>query len=46
MLDGSLGSVLAGPPPPCADEVALIATEAMEAHIDRRLRSVRSAAAL
>jgi DNA repair protein RecO (recombination protein O) len=46
MLDGSLGSVLAGPPPPCADEVASIATEAMEAHIDRRLRSVRSAAAL
>ncbi|HVX20156.1 MAG TPA: DNA repair protein RecO [Acidimicrobiales bacterium] len=46
VLGGSLGAVLAGPPPPCADEVAALATEAMEAHLDRRLRTVRSAAHL
>jgi DNA repair protein RecO (recombination protein O) len=44
ILDGSLGQVLAGPPPPCAEEVTALATEAMEVHLDRRLRSVRSAA--
>ena len=38
--------VLAGPPPPCAEEVAALATEAMEAHLDRRLRAVRSVAGL
>jgi len=46
ILGGSLASVLSGPPPPCAEEVAGLATEAMEAHLDRRLRSVRSVAGL
>jgi DNA repair protein RecO (recombination protein O) len=46
ILGGSLASVLSGPPPPCAEEVAALATEAMEAHLDRRLRSVRSVAGL
>ncbi len=46
ILGGDLASVLAGPPPPGADEVAELATEAMEAHLDRRIRSVRSAAGL
>ena len=31
---------------PAADEVAELATEAMEVHLDRRIRSVRSAAGL
>ena len=45
ILGGSLGAVLAEPPPPCADEVTALATEAMEAHLDRRLRaSVRATA--
>jgi DNA repair protein RecO (recombination protein O) len=46
ILGGDLAAVLAGPPPPGADEVAELATEAMEAHLDRRIRSVRSAAGL
>ena len=46
ILGGDLASVLAGPPPPGADEVAELATEAMETHLDRRIRSVRSAAGL
>ena len=46
ILGGDLGAVLAGPPPPGADEVATVATEAMEAHLDRRLRAVRSTAGL
>ena len=46
ILGGDLASVLAGPPPPGADEVAELATEAMEVHLDRRLRSVRSTAGL
>jgi DNA repair protein RecO (recombination protein O) len=46
ILGGSLGRVLSGPRPPCADEVAGLATEAMEAHLDRRLRSVRAVAGL
>jgi DNA repair protein RecO (recombination protein O) len=46
ILGGSLGAVLAAPPPPCADEVTALATEAMEAHLERRLRSVRSVANL
>ncbi len=44
ILGGALGRVLAGPAPSCADEVAALANEAMEAHLDRRLRSVRSLA--
>jgi DNA repair protein RecO (recombination protein O) len=46
ILGGGLASVLAGPPAPGADEVAELATEAMEAHLDRRIRSVRSTASL
>jgi DNA repair protein RecO (recombination protein O) len=46
ILGGELGEVLAGPPPPCADEVAELATGAMEAHLDRRIRAVRSTAGL
>ena len=40
------GRRAAGPPPPAADEVAELATEAMEVHLDRRIRSVRSTASL
>jgi DNA repair protein RecO (recombination protein O) len=46
ILGGDLAGVLAGPPPPGAEEVAELATEAMEVHLDRRIRSVRSAAGL
>jgi DNA repair protein RecO (recombination protein O) len=46
ILGGDLAAVLSGPPPPAADEVAELATEAMEVHLDRRIRSVRSAAGL
>ncbi|HVB90567.1 MAG TPA: DNA repair protein RecO [Acidimicrobiales bacterium] len=46
ILGGDLAAVLAGPPPAGADEVAELATEAMEVHLDRRIRSVRSAAGL
>jgi DNA repair protein RecO (recombination protein O) len=46
ILGGDLASVLAGAPPPGADEVAELSTEAMEVHLDRRIRSVRSAAGL
>jgi len=46
ILGGDLAAVLAGPPPPGAEEVAELATEAMEVHLDRRLRSVRSTASL
>lgn len=46
ILGGALGPVLAGPPPPCTDEVAALASEAMETHLDRRLRAVRSVAGL
>ncbi len=46
ILGGGLASVLSGLPPAGADEVAELATEAMEAHLDRRIRSVRSTASL
>jgi len=46
ILGGDLAAVLAGPPPPATDEVAELATEAMEVHLDRRIRSVRSTASL
>jgi DNA repair protein RecO (recombination protein O) len=46
ILGGDLAGVLAGPPPEGADEVAELATEAMEVHLDRRIRSVRSAVVL
>jgi DNA repair protein RecO (recombination protein O) len=41
-LGGGLAGVLAEPRSPLTDEVTALATEAMEAHLDRRLRSVRS----
>jgi DNA repair protein RecO (recombination protein O) len=41
-LGGGLAGVLAEPPSAAVDEVAALATEAMEAHLDRRLRSVHS----
>ncbi len=41
-LGGDLALVLAEPRSPFADEVGALATEAMESHLDRRLRSVRS----
>ena len=46
ILGGDLAAVLQGPPPAGADEVAELATEAMEVHLDRRIRSVRSTAGL
>ena len=46
ILGGDLAAVLSGPTPPAADEVAELATEAMEVHLDRRIRSVRSTADL
>ena len=46
ILGGDLGAVLKGPPPRGADEVVDLATGAMEAHLERRLRSVRSTAGL
>jgi DNA repair protein RecO (recombination protein O) len=46
ILGGDLSAVLGGPPPEATDEVAELATEAMEVHLDRRIRSVRSAAGL
>jgi DNA repair protein RecO (recombination protein O) len=41
-LGGGLAGVLAEPGSPLVDEVTALATEAMEAHLDRRLRSVRT----
>jgi len=46
ILGGSLGQVLAATPPPCSGEVTALATEAVETHLDRRLRSVRSVAGI
>jgi DNA repair protein RecO (recombination protein O) len=46
ILGGDLAAVLAGPPPAGCEEVAELATEAMEVHLDRRLRAVRSTAGL
>ena len=40
MLGGGLAAALRRPPDAAADEVSAVATEAMEAHIERRLRSV------
>lgn len=44
ILGGGLSGVLAEPRSAETDEIAILATEAMEAHLDRRLRSVRSGA--
>lgn len=41
-LGGGLSGVLAEPRSPTTDEIISLATEAIEAHLDRRLRSVRS----
>jgi DNA repair protein RecO (recombination protein O) len=41
-LGGGLAGVLGQPRSPVTDEVTALATEAMEAHLDRRLRSVHS----
>jgi DNA repair protein RecO (recombination protein O) len=41
-LGGDLAGVLDEPRSPATDEVSALATEAMEAHLDRRLRSVHS----
>jgi DNA repair protein RecO (recombination protein O) len=46
IIGGDLAGVLAGSPPPGAAEVASLATEAMEAHLDRRLRAVRTRTSL
>jgi DNA repair protein RecO (recombination protein O) len=46
ILGGDLAAVLRGPQPAAADEVRELATEAMEVHLDRRIRSVRSTAGL
>jgi DNA repair protein RecO (recombination protein O) len=43
ILGGALGSTLRETPPSCADEVVGLATEAMEAHLDRQLRTVHTA---
>jgi hypothetical protein len=43
VLGGGLSAVLLEPAGPLADEVTAIATEALETHLDRRLRTVRSA---
>jgi DNA repair protein RecO (recombination protein O) len=42
LLGGGLGTILKQSSPPGSDEVTALATEAIEAHLDRRLRSVRS----
>jgi len=42
ILGGELGSALAEPDGPTVGEVTDLATEAMEVHLDRRLRSVRT----
>jgi DNA repair protein RecO (recombination protein O) len=46
ILGGDLGSVLAAGPHAGTDELSGLAIEAMEAHLDRRLRSVRSSAGI
>jgi DNA repair protein RecO (recombination protein O) len=46
ILGGGLASVLSAAPPPGAVEVSELATEAMETHLDRRIRSVRSTVGL
>ena len=40
-LGGGLAGVLAEPRSPVTDEVGVLATEAIEIHLDRRLRSLR-----
>jgi len=45
VLEGGLASALAEPEGPASAEVCALATEAMEVHLDRRLRSLRSSPA-
>lgn len=45
ILGGGVASALAEPAGPLTDEVTDLVTEAMESHLDRRLRSVRSSPA-
>ncbi len=45
VLGGALASALAEPEGPVPQEVTELATEAMEVHLDRRLRSLRSSLA-
>lgn len=45
ILGGGLRTALAMAPSPATDEVAALAAEAMEAHLDRRLRSLHAAPA-
>lgn len=44
VLGGGLAGVLAEPRSPVTDEVTALVVEAVEVHLDRRLRSVRSSA--
>lgn len=44
VLNGGLAGVLSEPRSAVSDEVAVLATEAMEVHLDRRLKSIRSSA--
>jgi DNA repair protein RecO (recombination protein O) len=46
ILGGNLAAVLAGDPPPGGEEVVELATGAMETHLDRRIRSMRSTVGL
>ncbi|MGH9044114.1 MAG: DNA repair protein RecO, partial [Acidimicrobiales bacterium] len=46
LLGGGLGEALRSAPPPSAAELSGLATEAMEAHLDRHLRAVRATEAL
>lgn len=41
VLGGDLAGVLSGPPPEGAAELTSLASDAMEAHLDRRLRATR-----
>lgn len=46
MVDGRLGRLLRDNLPDCVDEVRAVATEAMEFHLERRLRATRTTEAM
>jgi DNA repair protein RecO (recombination protein O) len=46
IVGGDLAGVLKAAPPPGAAEIDALATEAMEVHLDRRLKAVRSTSGL
>jgi DNA repair protein RecO (recombination protein O) len=46
ILGGELGALLRTDPPPGSAELVQLATEAMEAHLDRRLRTVHATSGL